>query len=76
MVRSDGAQVAVVRPDHSVHLQKVEVGRDYGDHLEVVRGLQEGATVILNPGDAVQEGQKVRRGTVSMNDYRLKPVDS
>ena len=59
MVRADGAQVAVVRPDHTVHLQKVEVGRDYGDRLEVLGGLQEGATVILNPGDAVQEGQKV-----------------
>ena len=59
MVRADGAQVAVVRPDHSVHLQKVEVGRDFGDHLEVVAGLEEGATIILNPGDAVQEGAKV-----------------
>ena len=59
MVRADGAQVAVVAPDHSVHLQKVEVGRDYGDRLEVLAGLHEGAMIILNPGDAVQEGEKV-----------------
>ncbi len=64
IVRADGAQVAVVvsasgGSDHSVHLQKVEVGRDYGDRLEVVRGLQEGAMIIMNPGDAVQEGEKV-----------------
>jgi RND family efflux transporter MFP subunit len=59
MVRADGAQVAIVRPDHSVHLQKVEIGRDYGDHLEIVNGLQEGTTVILNPGDGIQENQKV-----------------
>ena len=26
-----GAQVAVVGPDRTVHLQKIEVGRDYGD---------------------------------------------
>src|SRR5271155_723320 len=57
MLRADGAQVAVVGPDHSVHLQKVEVGRDYGDRLEVLGGLQEGATIIMNPGDAVLEGQ-------------------
>ena len=62
MVRADGAQVAVVQPDHTVHLQKVEIGRDYGDHLEVVGGLEDGATVIVNPGDAVQEGEKVRPG--------------
>jgi RND family efflux transporter MFP subunit len=59
IIRADGAQVAVVAADHTVHLQKVEVGRDYGDRLEVVHGLQEGATVIMNPGDVVQEGQKV-----------------
>jgi RND family efflux transporter MFP subunit len=59
MVRADGAQVAVVRPDRTVHLQKVEIGRDYGDHLEIVNGLQEGSIVVLNPGDAVQENQKV-----------------
>jgi RND family efflux transporter MFP subunit len=59
LVRADGAQVAVVAADHSVHLQKVEVGRDYGDRLEVLAGLQEGATIIMNPGDVVQEGQKV-----------------
>jgi len=59
MIRANGAQVAVVSPDQIVHLQKVEVGRDYGDRLEVIRGIQEGATIVMNPGDAVQEGQKV-----------------
>jgi RND family efflux transporter MFP subunit len=59
LVRADGSQVAMVRADHSVHLQRVEIGRDFGDRLEVVNGLEEGATIILNPGDAVQEGQKV-----------------
>jgi RND family efflux transporter MFP subunit len=59
MVRAEGAQVAVVAPDHSVHLRKVEVGRDYGDRLEILHGLDEGSTVVLNPSDTVQEGQKV-----------------
>ncbi len=59
LVRGNGSQIAVVAPDHSVHLQKVEIGRDFGDRLEVVSGLVEGAMVILNPGDAVLEGQKV-----------------
>lgn len=59
IVRSDGAQVAVVRPDHSVHLQKIDVGRDYGDRLEIVSGLQVGETIIVNPGDVAREGFKV-----------------
>jgi len=49
----------VVRPDHIVHFQKIEVGRDYGDRLEVLSGLQEGDTIIPRPGDNVREGVKV-----------------
>ena len=59
IVRADGAQVAVVRPDHTVHLQKIDVGRDYGDRLEVLSGLREGDSIVANPGDDVAEGLKV-----------------
>ena len=58
--RGDGMQVAVVRQDHRVHLQKIEVGRDFGDRLEVAGGLSEGDLVIANPGDAVREGLEVQ----------------
>jgi RND family efflux transporter MFP subunit len=59
VMRGDGAQVAVVRPDHRVHLQKVETGRDYGDRLEIRSGLHEGDTIIANPSDVMNEGAKV-----------------
>jgi RND family efflux transporter MFP subunit len=59
ITRAEGTQVAVVRPDHTVHLQKVIVGRDYGDRLEVVGGLDDGSTVIANPGDVTFEGTRV-----------------
>jgi RND family efflux transporter MFP subunit len=59
IVRADGTQVAVVRPDHSVHFQKIEVGRDFGDRLEVTSGLREGDTLVVNPSDVVREGVKV-----------------
>lgn len=59
IVRADGAQVAVVRSDHSLHLQKIEVGRDYGDRLEVLKGLRDGDIVVANPGDVAREGLKV-----------------
>ena len=57
--RGDGARVAVVTADHTVHLQAIQVGRDYGDRLEVLSGLREGDTIIPNPGDAATEGLKV-----------------
>ena len=59
IVQADGTKVATVRPDHTVHLQKIEVGRDYGDRLEALSGLEEGDTIIANPGDAAREGLEV-----------------
>jgi RND family efflux transporter MFP subunit len=58
IVRAEGTEVAVVRPDHRVHLQKIEPGRDYGDRLEILAGLQEGDTIIPNPVD-LSEGTEV-----------------
>lgn len=58
IARAEGTQVAVVRPDHTVHIQKIEVGRDYGDRLEVT-GIQFGDLIIVNPGDSAREGAKV-----------------
>ena len=59
IVRADGTQVALVRPDHMVHFQNIQVGRDYGDKLEVLSGLQPGDSVIANPSDVVREGLQV-----------------
>lgn len=65
IVRGEGTEVAVVRDGHTVHLQKIEVGRDYGDSLEVAAGLSEGQTIIANPGDVVREGLQVEPVAVS-----------
>jgi RND family efflux transporter MFP subunit len=59
IVRAEGTQVALVRPDHIVHFQNIQVGRDYGDKLEVLNGLQSGDSVIANPSDVVREGLHV-----------------
>jgi RND family efflux transporter MFP subunit len=58
VVRSDGAQVAVVQPDGTVHLQKVAIGRDYGDRVEIAQGIAEGTTILMVPGDTA-EGAKI-----------------
>jgi hypothetical protein len=60
VVRSDGPQVAVVAPDGSVHYARVQLGRDLGDRIEVLGGVEEGQSLAVNPGDAVREGVKVK----------------
>jgi RND family efflux transporter MFP subunit len=57
--RSDGAQLAVVRADNTIHLQKVAVGRDYGDRLEILGGVEQGTTVVVIAGDIAREGAKI-----------------
>ena len=59
LFRTDGAQVAVVRSDDTVHLQKISVGRDYGDRVEILQGVEEGATIVAAPGDSAREGAKI-----------------
>jgi RND family efflux transporter MFP subunit len=60
VVRSDGPQAAVVGPDGVVHFTRIRLGRDFGDHLEVLEGLQLGQQLVANPSDVVREGVKVK----------------
>ena len=60
IARGQGTEVAVVRQDHRVHLQKIEVGRDYGDRLEVAGGLKDGDMIVANPADEIREGLEVQ----------------
>jgi RND family efflux transporter MFP subunit len=60
VVRADGPQVAVVGPDGAVHFTSVQLGRDFGDRLEVLSGLQEGQQLAVNPSDLIREGVKVK----------------
>jgi RND family efflux transporter MFP subunit len=59
VTRADGAQVAVVDENNVVHYQKVQLGRDFGDTVEVLSGLQEGQRVVVNPGDSIHDNGKV-----------------
>jgi RND family efflux transporter MFP subunit len=59
IVRNDGSQVALIRPDNTLHLQKIQVERDYGDRLDVTGGLREGDLIVGNPSDVMSEGLRV-----------------
>jgi RND family efflux transporter MFP subunit len=60
VVRSDGPQVAVVDSAGNVHFTRIQLGRDFGDRLEALSGLEEGQMIAINPSDAVREGAKVK----------------
>ena len=60
VVRSDGPQVALVAADGVVHFTRIRLGRDMGDRLEVLSGLEEGQHLVVNPSDAIREGARVK----------------
>jgi len=59
LIRSEGTLVAFVGKDGVVRYRKVQVGRDFGTEIEINAGLEEGDTVMSNPGTVIREGQKV-----------------
>ncbi|MDB6139817.1 MAG: efflux transporter, family, subunit, partial [Verrucomicrobiaceae bacterium] len=54
--RLGGPQVAMVTHDKEIHWQKIEVGRDFGTTMEVLKGLDDGTHVVVNPTDDLTEG--------------------
>jgi len=59
LVRSDGPTAAVVDANGKVRIQKITLGRDYGNEVEVTSGLSETDRMILNPTDTLHDGMIV-----------------
>jgi RND family efflux transporter MFP subunit len=59
VVRTDGSQVAVVEGT-AVHYRKVVLGRDFGNEVEVLSGLNGGESLVASPGDRLTDGQIVQ----------------
>lgn len=62
LFRSEGLRVGVVRNGRA-ELVPVTIGRDYGERVEVVSGLQPTDAVIVNPSDSLISGTAVRVNT-------------
>jgi membrane fusion protein (multidrug efflux system) len=60
LFRAQGLQVGVVKPDNSVELHDIKVGRDFGTTIEIVRGVTPSDKVIVNPADSLATGTLVR----------------
>jgi RND family efflux transporter MFP subunit len=58
LFRKEGLQVAVVR-NGQADLVPVKIGRDYGNRVEIVSGLQPTDAVITDPSDSLVSGMSV-----------------
>lgn len=60
LFRSDGMEVGVVSDDGKVQVRNVRLGRDFGESVEIVEGVNRADRVIVNPSDSLQTGMIVR----------------
>ena len=60
MLVDRGAQVAVLGGDNKAILKSIQLGRDFGDSVEVTAGLSPQDRVIDGPPETLQDGDAVR----------------
>jgi RND family efflux transporter MFP subunit len=60
LFRSQGVLVAKVDGSGNVRLQQVRLGRNFGEAVEVIDGLQGNESLVLNPSDSLADGEKVQ----------------
>jgi len=60
LFRPDGTMAAVVNPDSRIELKRLVIGRDFGNSVEVLQGLDESDAVVVNPPDSLDSGETVR----------------
>jgi len=56
---ADGTGVMLVGPGNKLRNQKVTVGRDFGDTLDIQAGLNGGETIVEQPDVSLQDGQVI-----------------
>src|SRR5450755_2431195 len=62
LFRGEGTRVAVVDSASKVHLKPVTLGRNLGESIEVLDGLNAGERLVVNPSDSLAEGDAVALG--------------
>ena len=74
LFRAEGLRAVVVDENHRAHLRALQIGRDYGTSLEVLQGLTKDDWIVLNPPDAIDEGQEVHPSEVKSTEPAAPPA--
>jgi len=60
LFRAEGLQVATVDASHKVKLKNIVQGRDFGQTIEILSGINATDDIIVNPSDSIEDGIPVR----------------
>lgn len=67
VTRTDGLYVVVI-DGGKAHYQPIQIGRDFGDEVEIRVGLKGNEKVIVSPSDDLREGEKVQDEPMTNNE--------
>ena len=59
LIRAEGIRVAVLDKQGVVKLRPVKVGRNLGETIEILSGVQPNDVLVLNPSDSLADGDKL-----------------
>jgi RND family efflux transporter MFP subunit len=60
MIQSDGPKVLTVDAKQTIRARPVKLGRDLGDKVEILSGLDPAEPLVANPTDSLREGVVVK----------------
>ena len=60
LMRVEGPHVAVISDGNEVELRAVRLGRDLGDRIVVLEGIEGNERLVVNPGDDLTNGAQVQ----------------
>jgi RND family efflux transporter MFP subunit len=60
LIRGQGVMVAKLDAAGTVQMQPIRLGRNYGESVEVLEGLQGNERLVMNPSDSLAAGDKVQ----------------
>jgi len=69
LFRAEGPQISVVKGDGTVELRTVKLGRDFGQTIEILTGVDLEDRVIVNPSESLESG-----ATVSIKETTKKGI--
>jgi membrane fusion protein, multidrug efflux system len=72
MIRSDGPKVLVVDAKNTIRSRAVKLGRDLGEKVEIISGLNPDESLVANPTDALREGTEVKAQSSKASDHSVK----
>jgi RND family efflux transporter MFP subunit len=59
-VQSDGPKVLIVDAKQTLRARSVKLGRDLGDKVEILSGLNPAEPLVANPSGSLREGEEVK----------------